>query len=240
MFIIAMVISCILWEMYIHIQTITELDSNASRYLFIVTLCILLIRGRNLPGYYFKRFLMNIFTKEEDVEDFIINIKPMILDIISRGFRICFLTFTDKKDFELNKKIVDKLGLKESEYCILDYTNDLNHILKQIQKSEFVVGMRFHSIVFACNMYKPLISISYSSKNEELLNDFGLDEYSIRCCYSLKKYFCKEIPLDGKELFKIYNKLINKKEEITNVIKSVLNNEKKLAEKNIEILKEFI
>lgn len=65
MFIIAMVISCILWEMYIHIQTITELDSNASLYLFIVTLCILLIRGRNLPGYYFKRFLMNIFTKEE-------------------------------------------------------------------------------------------------------------------------------------------------------------------------------
>ena len=60
MFIIAMVISCILWEMYIHIQTITELDSNASLYLFI-----LLIRGRNLPGYYFKRFLMNIFTKEE-------------------------------------------------------------------------------------------------------------------------------------------------------------------------------
>lgn len=65
MFIIAMVISCILWEMYIHIQTIPELDSNASLYLFIVTLCILLIRGRNLPGYYFKRFLMNIFTKEE-------------------------------------------------------------------------------------------------------------------------------------------------------------------------------
>ena len=65
MFIIAMVISCILWEMYIHIQTITELDSNVSLYLFIVTLCILLIRGRNLPGYYFKRFLMNIFTKEE-------------------------------------------------------------------------------------------------------------------------------------------------------------------------------
>ena len=65
MFITAMVISCILWEMYIHIQTITELDSNVSLYLFIVTLCILLIRGRNLPGYYFKRFLMNIFTKEE-------------------------------------------------------------------------------------------------------------------------------------------------------------------------------
>ena len=65
MFIIAMVISCILWEMYIHIQTITEFDSNVSLYLFIVTLCILLIRGRNLPGYYFKRFLMNIFTKEE-------------------------------------------------------------------------------------------------------------------------------------------------------------------------------
>ena len=65
MFITAMVISCILWEMYINIQTITELDSKASLYLFIVTLYILLIRGRNLPGYYFKRFLMNIFTKEE-------------------------------------------------------------------------------------------------------------------------------------------------------------------------------
>ena len=65
MFITAIVISCILWEMYINIQTITELDSNVLLYLFIVTLCILLIRGRNLPGYYFKRFLMNIFTKEE-------------------------------------------------------------------------------------------------------------------------------------------------------------------------------
>ena len=44
MFITAMVISCILWEMYINIQIMTELDSNVSLYLFIVTLCILLIR----------------------------------------------------------------------------------------------------------------------------------------------------------------------------------------------------
>ena len=33
MFIIAMVISCILWEMYINIQTLTGLDSNVSFYL---------------------------------------------------------------------------------------------------------------------------------------------------------------------------------------------------------------
>lgn len=65
MFITTIIISYILWEMYINIQSITKLDSNVSFYLFIVTLCILLIRGRNLPGYYLKRFLMNIFTKEE-------------------------------------------------------------------------------------------------------------------------------------------------------------------------------
>ena len=85
MFIIALVISCILWEMYINIQTLTELDSNVSFYLFIVTLCILLIRGRNLPGYYFKRFLRNIFTKDESeiitnwaTSIFCFSIKPLI------------------------------------------------------------------------------------------------------------------------------------------------------------------
>ena len=113
MFIIAMVISCILWEMYIHIQTITELDSNASLYLFIVTLCILLIRGRNLPGYYFKRFLMNIFTKEESeiitswaTSIFCSTIKSLIY-LIGFVSALILNTLTLKKGIIISEEIKD-------------------------------------------------------------------------------------------------------------------------------------
>lgn len=113
MFIIAMVISCILWEMYIHIQTITELDSNVSLYLFIVTLCILLIRGRNLPGYYFKRFLMNIFTKEESeiitswaTSIFCSTIKSLIY-LIGFVSALILNTLTLKKGIIISEEIKD-------------------------------------------------------------------------------------------------------------------------------------
>ena len=113
MFITAMVVSCILWEMYINIQTITGLDSNASLYLFIVTLCILLIRGRNLPGYYFKRFLMNIFTKEESeiitswaTSIFCSTIKSLIY-IVGFISTIILNTITLKKGVIISEEIKD-------------------------------------------------------------------------------------------------------------------------------------
>lgn len=113
MFITAMVISCILWEMYINIQTITELDSNVSLYLFIVTLCILLIRGRNLPGYYFKKFLRNIFTKKESeiitswaTSIFCFIIKPLI-------YMIGFISALILNGISLRKGIVIPEGVKD-------------------------------------------------------------------------------------------------------------------------------
>lgn len=184
--------------------------------------------------------LANIFSNDNDRENFIYNLKPTIDKLISDGFKIEFLTFTDKKDYELNKLVVEKLKLQKKDYNILNFTRNLDEVLDKIKKSEFVIGMRFHSIVFSCNLCKPFISISYSSKNEELLNDFELNEYSTRCCYSLDKYFCKKIPLNGDDLLSKYDLLIDNRENMHDKFSKNLKNEIKLAQINEKILKEIL
>ena len=190
-------------------------------------------------GEYVCFSLANIFIDDNDMHDFIENLKPIIEEILNKGLKILFLTFTDKKDYFLNKMVVEQLKLKEEDYSILNFTRNLETVLDKINKSVFVVGMRFHSIVFSCNLCKPFISISYSSKNEELLSDFDLESCSIRCCYSLNKYFCKIIPLDGDLLLKQYKKLFDERNKISKRLKKELNNEKELAKINVQILNDL-
>lgn len=53
----------------------------------------------------------------------------------------------------------------------------LEQLLPQLAKSDVVVSPRFHNIILALMLNKPVISISYNEKFDSLMAGIGLAEY---------------------------------------------------------------
>jgi polysaccharide pyruvyl transferase WcaK-like protein len=54
----------------------------------------------------------------------------------------------------------------------------LGDVMVQIAKCEVVVGTRYHNVLCALKLAKPTISVSYSAKNDRIMADMGLGEYT--------------------------------------------------------------
>jgi polysaccharide pyruvyl transferase WcaK-like protein len=53
----------------------------------------------------------------------------------------------------------------------------VSDILDQLSRVDVVVASRFHNIVLALLLGKPVVSLSYNEKNEALMTEAGLSEY---------------------------------------------------------------
>lgn len=62
---------------------------------------------------------------------------------------------------------------------IMEYNNDFNSILMSISSSDFLVGMRLHSLIFATMLGTPLIPIVYDEKVASYLDKINLYELSL-------------------------------------------------------------
>jgi polysaccharide pyruvyl transferase WcaK-like protein len=92
---------------------------------------------------------------------------------------------------EINQKIiiVDNSSKKETiekiknwqkkEFPIVDenYSSDVQQNI--IKKSKFVIGARYHSIVFSINNNKQFISLSYENKMKNIFEILALEDYSL-------------------------------------------------------------
>lgn len=85
---------------------------------------------------------------------------------------------SDNSDFHFFKEI-KTLSKNGSRITVVPdtYSSDIQQAI--ISRSEFVVGGRYHSIVFAINNHVPFISLSYEHKMEGLLEILGLSHRSI-------------------------------------------------------------
>lgn len=196
---------------------------------------------KNNHNKYVVISLANIFeTYSKEKENFISSIKPLLLKLIEDGNELHFLTFTKNKDEIINSETIESLG-KFKNYCLnIPFTKDLNFIFQEFANCEMVVGMRYHSLVFATNYSKPFIPVSYSSKIEELLYDFNLSFLSNKLCFFNNKYFCEKFEIDQGKILMDYIYIKRNYNEIKKMIEENLKIERKKAKHNTEILSEFL
>jgi polysaccharide pyruvyl transferase WcaK-like protein len=64
-------------------------------------------------------------------------------------------------------------GLPPERLCA-EPTSDLHELMEQIAGTGIVVATRFHNVVAALKLARPVVSIGYASKNDALLADMGL------------------------------------------------------------------
>lgn len=87
------------------------------------------------------------------------------------------------------------LKLKKDEYRIISDVKLNCHDLKAIYGCcDYIVGTRFHSVIFSLGCGVPVIAIAYAgNKTQGIMHDIGLDEYVVRIgdvtCEGLKNKF---------------------------------------------------
>lgn len=83
---------------------------------------------------------------------------------------------------------IKKLSKYKENVEIIPYLNDSDHFIEKFSQCEKIVGIRFHSSVLALKLGIPLFSIYYSNKTINLMQDLGLQKYSV----SLSEFHSQE------------------------------------------------
>lgn len=55
--------------------------------------------------------------------------------------------------------------------------NSLHDLMRQIEQTDVVIATRYHNVICALKMHRPIISIGYAAKNDVLLGEIGLADF---------------------------------------------------------------
>jgi polysaccharide pyruvyl transferase WcaK-like protein len=171
------------------------------------------------------RYLSNSYKKhfhDEVGEDGIKNINLMIAKtaeyLIKKDYNVIFIPFHTvpyDNDMMIIKNITALMNT--SDFQILDGKYAPSEIMGIIGEMDLVIGMRFHSLIFAAAQNVPIVTINYDTKVKGLIELLGMDEF-----------MCT--PIDKPSV------LINKIEEIFNNKRKI----KKILELQVENIKKRI
>lgn len=115
----------------------------------------------------------------------------------------------------------------------VDYSvySDLSLTCRQLKyiysNFDYIVGTRFHSIIFSLAAKVPAIAITYGgNKGQGIMNDIGLSEYTL--------------PIDelnASSLIDLFNKITNNAESVQNVIDTFIKENEKKRTDLIELIR---
>ncbi|WP_313380623.1 polysaccharide pyruvyl transferase family protein [Proteiniphilum saccharofermentans] len=138
--------------------------------------------------------------------------------------------FNDKNQDELSFFEEIKNNINSNSIVILKdiYSSDIQQCI--IRKSKFVVGARYHSIVFALNNNVPFVALSYEHKISGLLESLDIQDRKV----DITKIWHNEESLNNafKKVEKCLNS-IEKDEEAQNKAKDIANHCMNVFVKNI-------
>jgi polysaccharide pyruvyl transferase WcaK-like protein len=118
--------------------------------------------------------------------------------LIDNGYRVRILT-GDESDLpsvdQFLQVLSNRRGQQTLKYIIAEPARSVDDLLDQMASVDLVVGTRFHNLVLAFMLRKPVIAISFHHKCSELMGQMGMSEY------------CEEISsLDAGQLVERFQK----------------------------------
>lgn len=105
-------------------------------------------------------------------------VSEILSDIIKTHNRsICFIP-TVKVD-ETGYSQIKNYMHASVKVSAASYTNDLNHVLSSLSKSDLLIGMRLHSLILASIIGVPIVPISYCGKVKSYMELIGLNDLNL-------------------------------------------------------------
>jgi polysaccharide pyruvyl transferase WcaK-like protein len=77
---------------------------------------------------------------------------------------------------DLRKTLLDRHRISVSKYVPIDSVDEL---LSEMSEMDYVVTCRFHGVVFAHLLNKPILAIAHHPKVTHLTNALGLSKYCV-------------------------------------------------------------
>jgi polysaccharide pyruvyl transferase WcaK-like protein len=103
--------------------------------------------------------------------------------LLRKGYRVRLL-MGQRSDGEAIDEVIRRVGTTRNEHAdrlIFEPAATLHDLMRQMQHTDVVVTTRYHNIICALNVAKPVISLSYAAKNDALLDDVGLTGFYQHC-----------------------------------------------------------
>ncbi len=146
-------------------------------------------------------------VKQEDIDDLHLHV---IDNLVKKypGYKIVMMPQLfgqeSNSDYQYFNVLRKKAGIGDDTIVILDDTVNSDTQQMIIRNSSFVIGGRYHSIVFSINNQTPFISLSYEDKMFGLLSILQLEDRQI----DMRKF---QTQIDAKdELMQNFNILFSK------------------------------
>lgn len=104
-------------------------------------------------------------------------IKGFVSWLLEKGYRIRLLVgdSTDVQPLNEILAFARKAGKsRTADQILVEEIATVKDLLNQISQTDYIVASRFHNVVCALMLLKPVVSLGYHDKNEELMTDIGL------------------------------------------------------------------
>jgi polysaccharide pyruvyl transferase WcaK-like protein len=113
---------------------------------------------------------------------------------------------------------------------VVEPAHSLHDVMRQLADVDILVATRFHNVVCALKMGKPVISIGYSDKNDTLMADMGLGD------------FCQHVEqLDVVLLIDQFTKLLaGRAKHESNIRERISNYQQRLIHQDSMLLSTFL
>ncbi|MCL2855148.1 MAG: polysaccharide pyruvyl transferase CsaB [Defluviitaleaceae bacterium] len=131
-----------------------------------------------------------------------------------------FIPMQPSNDAEISTKILEKVSYK-GYYLEDDFS--VEEVLEIIGGSEFMVGMRLHSIIYAANAATPVIGLVYDPKVSAMMEDLG------------QEHFVNLEEISAMRLITLSEKVMENHDKIVAKLQSATTDLAEKSEKNVGI-----
>ena len=156
--------------------------------------------------------------------------------LIDKGYHPVYVAHTigpsahEDDRIALNEVIerLTKAGISRQEYSYIDIP-EMNcfDITRLYSKVDYIIGTRFHSVIFAMVSLTPPIAISYSgNKTVGIMKDIGLEEFVLDIS-----------EMDAGIVLEKFEKLVSESDNVKNKIKHYLGKCDSYNEKLVDMIK---
>jgi polysaccharide pyruvyl transferase WcaK-like protein len=115
--------------------------------------------------------------------DYVATMARFIVWLGAQGYTVRLLIGDAQYDEQVRSDLVNELRRgdtgAECPLVLIDPVPTVAELLRQLAESEFVISPRFHNLVLALMLNKPILGLSDLRKIDVLLSDMGLPQYCL-------------------------------------------------------------
>jgi polysaccharide pyruvyl transferase WcaK-like protein len=119
--------------------------------------------------------------------------------LLDQKYRVRLLVgeVTDQRAVDdLRARLASSLKDSAPSRIVSEPISSIQDLLRQVARTDLVVATRFHNVVCALMLEKPVVSLGYAEKNDVLMNEIGLAGY----CQHIERFNVDRLIAQFREL----------------------------------------